>query len=349
VADWRKTLVGAEATIRDVIGIIDTNDYQIALIVDAENRLVGSVTDGDIRRALLRGASLNDPLTQVMNGKPISVPASTGSDEIAEIMARKVIRQMPLLDDDARVCGLVHVDFLSGRTARRDNLVVFMAGGLGSRLRPLTEDIPKPMIKVGDKPLLEAIFDNFIRAGFYRFAVSVNYKGNIIKDHFGDGSSRGVEITYIEESEPLGTAGSLRLLKEEPTLPVIVMNGDVLTSINIGHLLDFHAEMGAVGTMAVREYDFQVPYGVVQTENSLITAIDEKPVHVFFVNAGIYVLDPAAFGMIPASGRFDMTSLFAELRAKNMTSVAFPIREYWLDIGRHDDLDQARREIREIK
>lgn len=223
-----------------------------------------------------------------------------------------------------------------------------MAGGVGSRLRPLTDDTPKPMLRVGDRPLLETILENFIEYGFHHFYFSVNYMADVIKDHFRDGSRWGVSIEYLHEVERLGTAGALRLLPGRPPNELLVMNGDLLTKINFSHLLDFHAAHGSSGTMCVKEYELQVPYGVVNIDNHRITGVDEKPVKRFFVNAGIYVLQPDSLDLLPASGYFDMPSLFEKMIASRRETAAFPVREYWLDIGQMADYDRANGEFLKV-
>jgi NDP-sugar pyrophosphorylase family protein len=223
-----------------------------------------------------------------------------------------------------------------------------MAGGLGTRLGELTRDCPKPLLRVGNKPVLETILENCIEYAFKRFYISVNYKADMLKDYFGDGSRWGVDIRYIEEKKRLGTAGALGLLPEDPTVPLLVMNADVLTKINFKHLLEFHEEHRSVATMCVREYEFQVPYGVVKIDNHRLLDILEKPVHQFFVNAGIYVLNPEAVSMVPKNTYFDMPALFEKLLQDQAETAAFPVREYWLDIGRKDDLERANGDYAEV-
>ena len=247
-------------------------------------------------------------------------------------------------EEAGRVIGVELLEELI-RPRERDNWVVLMAGGLGTRLSPLTNDRPKPMLNVGNKPLLETIIENFVEQGFHRFFISVNYMAGMIKDHFADGGRWGAQIHYLEEDRKLGTAGALSLLPEPPTAPVLVMNCDLLTKVNFRHLLDFHLEHRAQGTMCVREYDFQVPYGVVRLDRQRIAGIDEKPVQRFFVNAGIYVLEPEALHHVPADTFFDMPSLFERLIAEGQEAAAFPIREYWLDIGQLADYDRANGEF----
>jgi dTDP-glucose pyrophosphorylase len=342
---WRKAMIRPEAPIREVMVAIGESRIQTALVVDGTDRLLGTVTDGDIRRALLRGASDEDPASGVMNASPQTLPAGADARTALESLRKTTHRCIPRLDGQGRVVAVWHAaDFALDE--KSDNTVVVMAGGLGSRLSPLTRDVPKPLIEVGGKPILETILDNFRAFGFRDFFFSVNYLSEQIKSHFGDGSGWGVSIRYLEEREQLGTAGSLSLLPARPVHPLLVMNGDVLTKINFLQLLEFHRQQGSAATMCVREYDLQVPYGVVRPEGARIVSVDEKPVHRFFVNAGIYVLEPDALNCIPADSHFDMTSLFQHLIAQQKHTSAYPIREYWLDVGRHDDLERARNDFK---
>lgn len=338
---WQRALVSPTATVREAIEAIDKSGVQIALVVEDGSRLLGTVTDGDVRRALLRGVGVGEPVGRVMNSTPTVVPDHTPPPQVLGLMKSTTHRCIPGLDALGRVTRVFHLgDFL--QPERRDNAVVIMAGGLGTRLNPLTRETPKPLIKVGTKPILETILDNFREYGFQDFFVSVNYKAEMVMAHFGDGSRWGVRIRYLEENDRLGTAGSLSLLPERPEQPLLVMNGDLLTKVNFHQLLDFHREHGALATMGVREYDMQVPFGVVKLKEDRITSIDEKPVHRFFVNAGIYVLEPDALDFVPRNEYFDMTTLFQRLVEGERATSAFPIREYWLDVGRLDDLERAR-------
>jgi NDP-sugar pyrophosphorylase family protein len=262
-------------------------------------------------------------------------------------MTQKDLRHIPVLDEQGRIVDLKILEDLIKRSSQ-DNWVVLMAGGLGARLRPLTNDCPKPMLRIGNKPLLETILENFIDFGYQRFFMAVNYKAEMIEDHFGDGSDWGVTIEYLREKKPLGTAGALGLLPARPSLPFLVMNGDVLTKINLQHLLDFHQTYQAKATMCVREYRFQVPYGVIQTDQHRLKIIDEKPVQKFFVNAGIYVLEPLVLDFVPDNDYLDMPALFEGLITKGLETIVFPIREYWMDIGRLDDIERANGEYYEI-
>ncbi|MFD0673675.1 nucleotidyltransferase family protein [Cohnella sp. GCM10027633] len=345
--NWKKSLVMHTASIREVIHAIDTNSMQIALVVDGSSKLLGTVTDGDIRRAILNGYSLEDIITNVMNKYPTVVKSTHDHSEVVAIMRKKQINHVPVVDAFGVVVGLETIQKIV-RPELRDNWVVLMAGGLGSRLRPLTDDCPKPLLKVGGKPVLETILENLISYGLNKFILTVNYKAEMLEEFFGDGSKWGVEIRYVNEEKRMGTAGALSLLQEKPDLPFIVMNGDLLTKVNAGNLLDHHAAQRAFATMCVRDYEIQIPYGVIHAEHDRLTSIEEKPILRYFVNAGIYVLSPDALQIIPNNEFYDMTTLFEDLiKAKKETSV-FPIREYWLDIGKIEDYERANGEYTKV-
>ena len=344
VLNWKETLVPISATIRGTLQTIDNASTQIVLVVGINNRLLGTVTDGDIRRGILKGYSLDEPVEKVMNSQPVVAKQNQTRESMIELMQNGHARRLPVLDEDGCVIGIENLDDLI-QPKKCDNWVVLMAGGMGQRLRPLTEDIPKPLLKVGDKPIMEIILTNLIKYGFHKFYISVNYKAEMVKEYFGDGSRWDVEIQYLHENKHLGTAGSLGLLPEKPTSYTIVMNSDLLTKINFHHLLSFHHEHKAHATMCIRKYDLKVPFGVVEVESNKITNINEKPLKEFFVNAGIYVLEPEALSYIPENTYFDMNNLFDSLISNNKETVAFPIREYWLDIGHINDYKTARWEF----
>ena len=336
---WKTVLVTPETPALEALRIIDSSRLQIAMVVDGEGRLLGTVTDGDVRRALLAGKSLTSPVTDIMFRTPTTAPPEADRETLLGLMQAKVLRQLPLVDAEGRVVGLESMMSLLA-TRELPNPVVLMAGGRGERLRPLTDTCPKPLLKVGGKPILERILENFLSQGFRRFFISVNYKAEMVEEHFGDGTRFGASISYLREDKPLGTAGALTLLPELD-LPFLVMNGDLLTKVNFAHLLDFHTENSAAGTMCVRDYTTQIPFGVVRTEGNALLRIDEKPSQTVFVNAGIYVLSPAVLRHIPHGEAYDMPRLFETLVARGEKARVFPVRDAWLDIGRMDDYERA--------
>jgi dTDP-glucose pyrophosphorylase len=338
--DWRKAIIDGHATARDALAAIERGSLQIALVVDESGRLRGTVTDGDVRRGILRGVKLDDAVDQVMNANPRTVPPNMPRQAVLKVMADLGIHQLPVVDADGHVFGLERIDSLI-EIPSVDTWVILMAGGLGTRLKPITETIPKPMIPVGGRPLIENIVNNFVAQGFRRFIFAVNYKAELFREHFGDGQRLGVTIEYLHERERRGTAGALALLHERPTSPILVMNGDLMTTVNFRQLLDFHREHAAAATMCVREYAFQIPYGVIEADRHRLTALVEKPLRTALVNAGIYALSPEAIDVIPAGRMYDMTDLFADLVAAGRNTVVFPVHEYWLDIGRIEDLERA--------
>lgn len=336
--------IGPQASIRDAIRVIDAGGFQIALVVDDARVLVGTVTDGDVRRGILAGRELGEPVTAVMNTSPKTATLGDGRERILELMQRRRIHQVPIVDGDGVVLGVEILDELL-RPEPLSNPVILLAGGKGTRLRPITEDIPKPLVPVGDRPILERIVETLREHGFRNLWMAVNYKGHMIREHFGDGSAFGVRIDYIEENEPLGTAGALGLMEDAPTEPFLVMNGDLLTAVNPRNVLEFHERHGAAATMCVREYDFQVPYGVVELDGHTFLGVDEKPVQRFFVNAGIYALSPSVLDLVPAGEPLNMTELFERVTARGDEAAVFPVREYWLDIGQIPDLERARGDV----
>jgi dTDP-glucose pyrophosphorylase len=349
MANWKDVIVGPQTPLEQVIACIDKSALQCAVVVNENGSLAGMVTDGDIRRAILRRASLQTPIEQVMNPAPTSVAATMDRDEMLALMRRRAFHHLPLVDGAGRVVGLATLDQLLG-AVERPNWIVLMAGGLGTRLRPLTEDLPKPLLPVGGKPVLENIVESFAEQGFRRIFVAVNYKAEMIRQYFGSGERWGVQMHYLDEQQPLGTAGALSLLPEQPTEPMIVMNGDLLTRTNFANLLQFHATHAACATMAVREYGQQVPYGVLTLDGTRICSIEEKPITKHFVSAGIYALAPEALEFVTAETFLDMPTLFGRLIAARRTTAAYPLREYWVDIGRLEELERAQREwVRETR
>ncbi|MBF0283186.1 MAG: nucleotidyltransferase family protein [Magnetococcales bacterium] len=338
--DWRHVLLTPETTILQALEIIDKGVLRLGLVVDPAMKLLGMVTDGDVRRGLLRRLGLDAPVAQVMSTKPVVARESDSKEWILALMRGSDLIHIPIVDAQGRVVNLITYQELA-RPGPRDNPVVLMAGGLGSRLAPLTQECPKPLLKIGSKPILEIILESFVEAGFRHFYFSVNYRKQMIHRHFGNGEKWGVSIQYVEEPDRLGTAGSLALLPEKPRLPFFVMNGDLLTKIDFGQVLSFHHEHQSKATMCVRKVEQAIPYGVVDLDGPRLLNIVEKPVEEYFVNAGIYLLDPVVLSLIPPGSPLDMPDLFRMTLERGLTAAAFPFLEYWLDIGRMGDFQQA--------
>jgi len=340
-------VIGEQSCVRDAAAQLDAADAKVLFVLDGAGRPVGSVTDGDLRRAVLRGVSSSSVVTEIMNRHPRTMPARTDREGILAALRSQRISHMGMVDEQGRLVGIEWAQHLL-EPLSMENAVVIMAGGEGRRLRPLTESCPKPMLEVGGRPLLETILVNCANQGLSRFYISVNYRAEQIEEYFGDGSNWGVSISYVKEDMRLGTAGVLSRLDIPDDTPLLVINGDILTTTDFRNILRFHAENRAKATMAVREYEMQVPYGVIETDNLSILDVREKPVLRFFVNAGIYVLDPEAIRLIPRDTFFDMTSLFDAARIKGDATLAYPLREYWLDIGHLDDFHRANFDYHQI-
>ena len=344
---WEQALVGPDTSLRDALAAIDRASTQLAVVVDDTRRLLGTLSDGDARRALLRGLTLADKVSAAMFTRPTCARDTDDPAAILALMRRQGLHQVPVVDARGTVVGLqILDDFLA--TPARDNWVVIMAGGLGSRLDELTRDTPKPMLKVGSRPLLETIVRSYADQGFRHFWFAVNYKAEQIEAHFGDGRWLGVEIRYLREHQRMGTAGALSLLPERPALPIVVTNADLLTKENYARFVDRHAESGACATMAVRDYEMQVPFGVVRERDGVIEAIEEKPVQRFVVSAGMYVLSPEALDLVPREQFFDMPALFDAMIARNLRTRCHSIEGYWLDIGRLTDYERANHDFAEV-
>jgi dTDP-glucose pyrophosphorylase len=340
---WEKVLIGPNATIREALIKIDAVGTQMALVTDEARHLLGTLSDGDIRRGLLKGLSLSDTVERCMRTNPTTARDTDAREEVLSLMRQRKLHQVPIVDANNVVCGLEVVkEFVFSR--ERQNRVVVMAGGLGSRLRELTEETPKPMLRVGARPLLETVLRSFLDHGFRHFYLAVNYKADVIERHFGDGKSMGAEIHYLRERERLGTAGALSLLPEIPAEPILVANADLLMKVDYPQLLDAHVESQAAATMAVHEYEYQIPYGVVEEANGIIQRIQEKPLHRVLVSAGVYVLSPDAIRLVPVGASFDMPSLFDELILRGRRTRCHLVRGYWLDIGRLPDYEKANRD-----
>ena len=345
--NYKNILLNPNSTIREALKIIDSGAMKIAIVIDENEKLLGTITDGDIRRGLLGTLGLDDTIESIIFKTPTVCKIDDTKEKILEIAIEKKLYQIPIVDNHGKLVGIEEVDELL-KPKKKTNKVVLMVGGLGTRLRPLTENTPKPMLKVGDKPILETIILNFKKYGFTEIILSVSYKSHVIEDYFADGSKFGVNIEYIHEEKRMGTAGALSLVREKLNEPFFVMNGDLLTNINFEHMMDYHISNNSTATMGVREYDFQVPYGVVNVDGINIKNIEEKPVHSFYVSGGVYVLDSKVLDFIPENEFFDMPTLFEKVIEQNLKSISFPIREYWLDIGRMEEFEKANNEYHEV-
>lgn len=338
--------ISMSSTINDALRVIDIGRMQIALIVDEKDILLGTLTDGDIRRGLLNGLDLNSPIENIIFKKPTVAQENDSKEKILNLALSKNLRQIPIVDNNKKILGIHEIEeFIKPK--KKLNKVVLMAGGIGERLRPLTENTPKPMLQVGNRPILHTIVEKFSNCGFEDIFMCVNYKSKIIQDYFGDGKKFGVNIEYVQENQKMGTAGALSLLKGKLNEPFFVMNGDLLTTLDFEKMLDFHLDNKSKATMCVRQYKFEIPFGVVSLNNENIVSLEEKPIHNFFVNAGIYILDSECLELIP-NKFYNMTSLFEKMVSNGKKTISFPMKEYWIDIGRLVDYEKANSEYHSI-
>lgn len=339
--DWRKALLPITATLHEAIQCVDKSSMQIAIVVSKDDVLVGTVTDGDIRRGILKGLRLTCSVESVINRDPFVVPPELPHSSVLQLMRTNNIQHLPVVGESGQVLDLIRFgDLLSSNV--KNNSMVIMAGGKGSRLHPHTLDCPKPLLEVGGKPMMEHILDRAISEGFQNFIIAINYLGHMIEDYFGDGQKWGINISYLKEETALGTAGALSLLEKIPDKPLIVTNGDVLTDIRYSEMLEFHNRERTKATMAVRQHEWQNPFGVVQTNNGEIISFDEKPIVRSYINAGIYALDPVVLKLLQKNEYCDMPTLFTQVSGQLGSTIVYPIHEQWIDVGRPDDLRSAR-------
>jgi dTDP-glucose pyrophosphorylase len=347
-----KFFLSEQNTLRDAIASIDRGAKGIALVVDESQHLLATLTDGDLRRAVLAGIPLELPVSHLVEKLraqnklgPVILPQGSLRESIIREMQSRCVRQIPLVDEQGRVTDLAVLDDLIGELQAPVHALV-MAGGYGKRLMPLTAETPKPMLRVGDRPLIERLVQQLKQVGVTRINISTHYRADQISSHLGNGEAFGIEVGYLSEEKPLGTAGALALTSGDD--PILVINGDILTSLDFRALLSFHFEHRAEMTVAVREYEFDVPYGVVETDGLHVTAVTEKPTVKFFVNAGIYLISPSVRTLIPSGERFDMPQLITAVVQAGGKVISFPVWEYWLDIGRHQDYEQAQQDVAQI-
>jgi dTDP-glucose pyrophosphorylase len=334
--------LGSDATLRDAMRVLDQTSVQIVLVVDADARLLGTCTDGDIRRALLREGELTDPVSTAMNRSPLVAKESESATNIMARMRLHGVKQMPVVSAEGRLLDLMMLSD-PRKSPVTDVPVVLIVGGLGKRLRPLTEKCPKPMLKIGGRPILERIIGRFQEQGFRNFFLSVNYLGHMIEDHFGSGESFGVSIGYLREKKRLGTGGALSLLPDDVSGPAIVMNGDLITEVDFRHLVEKHQEAGAVATMCTREHRTTIPFGVVRSEEGRYVSTDEKPTLAHDINAGIYCLSEDAYRAIPKEEFYDMPTLFTDLAKAGHPCRVHRVDGLWVDIGTRTEFERAQR------
>ena len=331
--------INQNASIKEALEVIDKGAIKVAVVLSDDGLLLGMLSDGDIRRALLKGMSLGDKITGIINKHPVVANINDTKERILELANEKKLHQIPIISN-GKLIGIQDIrEFLAPKN--KPNKVILMVGGLGTRLRPLTNDVPKPMLDVGNKPILHTIVENFAKYGYTDIIMCVNYKSEIIKEYFGNGDKFGVKIEYVLENKRMGTAGALSLLKERPKDDFFVMNGDLLTNVNFEYLHEYHKDSNALASICIRKYEMQVPYGVVNVRANKVTSIEEKPTQSFFVSAGIYMFSPIVLDFIPKGVFYDMPTLFSELLKHDFPIHPFPIREYWLDIGRMDEYRRA--------
>jgi len=342
---WEKALLPHSSNIEDAIKVLNDCGLRIILVIDANFHHVGTISDGDIRRGLLKGLTLSSSIEQIVNKKSITVSPGLERESVIDLMRVNRIQQIPIIDTNEKVIGLHLWDELDS-VKLKENKFVIMAGGKGSRLHPQTKNCPKPMLHVSGQPILEHIIKRASLEGFQDFIIAINYLGEMIEDHFGDGSELGVNIAYLKEDSPLGTAGALSLIDPLPTDAFVVTNGDVLTDIKYGDLLDFHLKYKANGSMAIRIDEWQNPFGVVEIEGIRIVGYEEKPITRSFINAGVYVIDPAKLNLLKKNQAYNMPDFFSLIQEINGLTIAYPMHEKWIDVGRPDDLLQAQRDIK---
>ena len=334
--------VRPNATLLDALRAINDGRCGIAFVCDATGRVVGTVADGDVRRALLAGKTLDSrSVESTMCADFVAVDESAGRAEVLDLMRAREIAQVPVLDREGHLAGLHLMRELIGKVDRT-NWALILAGGKGTRLRPLTETIPKPMVTVAGRPILERLVLHLVGSGVRRIFLSVNHLAQVIENHFGDGARFGCQLEYLREGVPLGTGGPLSLLPSPPGEPLLVLNGDLVTQVNVGDLLDFHACGGYSATFGIRPYALEVPFGVADIREGRLEGLREKPTIQLLVNAGVYVLAPEVLDLLPHGRAFPITELFTQLLARDCRVGTFLIEDEWADIGRTEELRKAR-------
>lgn len=337
--DIQRVKLASNSSIRQALRVIGKERVRLGIVVDKNDKLLGVISDSDIRKALINGKSVDESIEKIYTKNPLTIKENISENELLELSAKTDIYDFPVIDKKGRVISIKSIASLLGRKTV-SNPVILMAGGLGTRLAPLTKDTPKPMLKVGKKPILETIIERFHAQGFENFTLCVNYKKQIIEQYFKNGKAFGVHINYTKERSKLGTAGALSLLKDIDK-SFIVMNADILTELNFKELLNAHRQSKAMLTMCVREFSYQVPYGVVEKRGNFVSTITEKPTQTFLVSAGIYVCEPKILSFIPKNENLDMPQLINQLLREKAKVSSFLINDYWIDIGRMDEFNKA--------
>jgi dTDP-glucose pyrophosphorylase len=354
MADCKHFTVMPSAKIHDAVATIEGNQKGIAIVVDDENHIIGTITDGDLRRAFLKHHELDESIMVLLkrdqespHPTPLCGYVGMPNEELLSLLKKHSLRHLPILNDENRLVDVVFLNDLSLENSINVRAVV-MAGGFGTRLQPLTESMPKPMLQIDDKPLMEHMIEQIRDSGIHNIHITTHYLPEKIHEHFGDGEDFGVDLNYVPEEEPLGTAGALSLLKVRKE-PLLVVNGDILTKVNFTDMINYHRDNDASITIGVTAYEIEIPYGVIETDGNEIIGILEKPVYKHFVSAGMYVIEPEVLALMPQGERCDMPELIEMILKKGHKAISFPIREYWLDVGRHKDYDKAQTHISEEK
>ncbi len=340
IQEIRKLFIKLEDSIKKAMEVIDKGSRGIALVIDNDFRLLGTITDGDIRRAILKGTSLDEAVKTIMNENFIFVSQNYSNTLVETLFMKKYVSQLPVLDDNMRIVSMIfYHEFFQKDT--RDNWALIMAGGLGSRLAPLTKDIPKPMLRVGAKPLIETIIEQLKSYGYGNIILSLNYKAEVIKNYFQDGANFGVNIKYVTENKRLGTGGAIKLAEKYLDKPFFVLNGDILTKLNFEQFMNFHSTNKNKITIGTKKYEMQIPYGVVDIKDETVLDLREKPSSSYYINGGMYCLEPETIEYIPKNEFYNITQLISKYIAENKKVGSFPITEYWMDIGQMEDYNQA--------
>lgn len=343
----KRLIINKAMTLKEALIKMEEEAKGILLVVNQNNKLIGTLTDGDLRRAILKDTKLEDEIGAIIHENPISAKPNMNRDEIKDIFIRKAIRHLPIVDDNEVICDLISINDILLEKGK-DNAVIIMAGGLGTRLRDLTKEIPKPMLKVGKYPILHHIINNFKQYGYNKMFISVNYKSEIIENYFQDGYAHGVKINYVKEHKRLGTGGGIKLAKDYIKKPFFVMNGDIFTNVNLEEMMNFHEENGFDITVATRKYSYNIPYGVINIENNNIVSVEEKPEIDYLINAGIYCLNPSVIEYIPDDEYFEITDLIDICIHNNKKVGSYEIKDYWMDIGHVNDYYRVNEEYEKL-